>query len=206
MGAAVAAAGVLLLLACRCALPLWVLPLLLRSCQTACAAASCPPVPSVFDVQKHYWGATIIARGFRALYMVGRCQGLHCTGRVHAGMGPALVRVRSLSGGKEALRSASSGRPSSCPPVVQDSDAIVLQDPLPFFRPNYDVQSISDWSGDVPELPRVGDTLAASCQLYKWIPDPRTPTGGWAGRAAEQVCFSLAFWPDGVQFRSTDSH
>ncbi|PRW44369.1 putative dolichyl pyrophosphate Glc1Man9 c2 alpha-1,3-glucosyltransferase [Chlorella sorokiniana] len=81
----------------------------------------------VFDVQKHYWGATIIARGFRALYM--------------------------------------------------DSDAIVLQDPLPTFRPDYDVQSISDWSGDAPELPRVGDTLTASCQLYKWIPDARTPTG-----------------------------
>ena len=23
----------------------------------------------VFDVQKHYWGATIVAHGFRALYM-----------------------------------------------------------------------------------------------------------------------------------------
>jgi len=23
----------------------------------------------VFDVQKHYWGATIIAHGYRALYM-----------------------------------------------------------------------------------------------------------------------------------------
>ena len=26
-------------------------------------------VCSVFDVQKHYWGSTIIAQGFRALYM-----------------------------------------------------------------------------------------------------------------------------------------
>ena len=42
----------------------------------ATSALSC----RVFDVQKHYWGATIIARGFRALYMVraGRgCTSLH---------------------------------------------------------------------------------------------------------------------------------
>lgn len=33
-----------------------------------------PPAPAcrVFDVQKHYWGATIIARGYRVLYMVRR--------------------------------------------------------------------------------------------------------------------------------------
>ena len=44
----------------------------------------------MFDVQKHYWGSTLIAHGFRALYM--------------------------------------------------DSDAIVLQNPLEHFHPDYDVQ------------------------------------------------------------------
>lgn len=65
-----------------------------------------------------------------------------------------------------------------CAPAVtvpQDSDALVLQDPLRHFNPAYDVQSVADWSG--PEMPRVGDTLTASCGLYKWIPDPRPPTG-----------------------------
>ena len=60
----------------------------------ACHAAPCPapcPLPCrVFDVQKHYWGSTLIAHGFRALYM--------------------------------------------------DSDAIVLQNPLEHFHPDYDVQ------------------------------------------------------------------
>jgi len=133
----------------------------------------------VFDVQKHYWGATIIARGFRALYMVshGRA-GWMCEAQ------PVTLVMRGFHDlgygmlyNTERSHVILASHPSAH--AVQDSDAIVLQDPLPFFRPDYDVQSISDWSGSSPELPRVGDTLTASCQLYKWIPDGRTPTGGW---------------------------
>ena len=87
----------------------------------------------------------------------------------------------SLGGPHEATR------PHGLPPnaIPQDSDAVVLQDPLPHFNPAYDVQSIADWSG--PEMPRVGATLTASCNIYRWVPDKRTATGaarrGWGGVA-----------------------
>lgn len=56
------------------------MPAALRVCLPLLGVIRCvahfllPARCRVFDVQKHYWGATIIARGFRALYMVGRAQ------------------------------------------------------------------------------------------------------------------------------------
>lgn len=154
-------------------------------------------------MQKHYWGATIVARGFRALYMVRGCGVSHSRRASDCGS-PAQAQLLDTARMTAAL--STRAQPALPPPpsapcstclAAQDSDAVVLQDPLPFFRPDYDVQSISDWSADAPELPRVGDTLTASCQLYKWIPDARTPTGGRAaGHAGE---FELCWGPSSMQ-------
>ena len=56
-----------------------------------------------------------------------------------------------------------------------DADIIALANPLPYFTPDFEVQGLSDWGG--PELPRVGDTLLHTCELYHQVPDDRAPTG-----------------------------
>ncbi|GAB4813837.1 hypothetical protein N2152v2_000883 [Parachlorella kessleri] len=52
-----------------------------------------------------------------------------------------------------------------------DSDAVIIQNPLPPFEEPFDVQGLSDWQD--ADLPPTGGMVWRDCGNYKWAPIPK---------------------------------
>ena len=117
----------------------------------------------VFDVQKHWWGATIIQHGFRCAP-------------------PCPGREAVLQGARPVDMAERPCLPPLHRALYFDADAVVIKNPLRLFDPQFDVQALSDWSG--PQLPPLGATLGQSCGLYSMVKDDRVSTGEGSSRQA----------------------
>ena len=140
----------------------------------------------IFDVQKHYWGAAIIAQGFRALYLdadvVTRSNPLkHFTPDYEV-----QVWGGWAGGGGHRLGGASLAGRSAWSAVSASRDATT-------HRVRCALQGLSDWGGS--EEPRVGDTLhnVGGCGLYFQVPDARAATGVRVVRRLVHTCM-LRHW------------